>query len=218
MKFELKGDPLAGILLIDKPSGMTSHDVVNQVRKKTKVKRVGHAGTLDPLATGLLIVLVGREFTKRQAEFMKLDKEYICEAQLGVETDTYDVDGKVVKKANWEEVKKITKKKLQQVLDSFRGEITQIVPAYSAVKIKGEKLYEKARRGKINKKDLPSRQVEIKELELIEFNQDRGFFKIRVVCSSGTYIRSLVHDIGLELGVGSTVNQLRRTKIGEIEF
>ena len=166
MKFRLMGNPPIGILLVDKPTGITSHDVVYKVRKKTGVKRVGHTGTLDPLATGLLIVLVGREFTKRQTEFLKLDKDYICEAQLGVETDTYDVDGKTIKEASWEELKKITETDFKRALDNFRGEINQTVPPYSAVKIKGEKLYEKARKGEIIQEDLPSRRVLIKELKL----------------------------------------------------
>ncbi len=219
MKLGLQGSPPVGILLIDKPSGLTSHDVVYKVRKKTGVKRVGHAGTLDPLATGLLIILVGREFTKRQTEFLKQDKEYLCRVQLGVETDTYDIDGQITKKAEWEEISRVTQEDLEKVLENFRGEIIQTVPAYSAVKVKGEKLYQKARKGEINKEDLPSRKVSIKELELMEFEKnDRKqevFSTIKVECGSGTYIRSLVHDIGQKLGVGATVSSLRRTSIGE---
>lgn len=222
MEFGLKGNPPAGILLIDKPTGITSHDVVYRVRKKTGVRKVGHAGTLDPLATGLLIILVSREFTKKQTQFLKQDKEYICEAQLGIETDSYDVDGQIVKEEAWEKIDKICQEDFEKVLNQFRGEISQTVPAFSAVKVKGEKLYQKARRGEIDKKALPSRQVIIKELELLEFEKDVEnrtlFFKIRVFCSSGTYIRSLAHDIGQELGVGATVSQLRRTKIGDLSI
>lgn len=220
MKIGLSGNPLAGILLIDKPTGVTSHDVVNQVRRQTGVRRVGHAGTLDPLATGLLIILVGREFTKKQSKFLKQDKEYLGEVQLGVETDSYDVDGKIVKEASWNELEKIAQPDLEKVLEKFRGEITQTVPAYSAVKVKGQKLYEKARRGEINQQDLPSREVNIKELKLIDFKKDEKnqqiFFTIKVACSSGTYIRSLAHDIGQELKVGAMVSNLRRTKIGQL--
>lgn len=222
MKIGLSGNPPAGVLLIDKPTGITSHDVVNQIRRQTGVRRVGHAGTLDPLATGLLIILVGREFTKRQTEFLKLDKEYLCEVELGIETDTYDVDGEIIKKAGWNKLEKISKADLEKTLEQFRGEITQVVPAYSAVKIKGQKLYEKARRGEIDKKTLPSRKVNIKELELVEFKKDEAvqeiFFTIKVACSSGTYIRSIAHDIGQELGVGAMVKELRRTKIGELNI
>jgi tRNA pseudouridine55 synthase len=221
MSFPLKGSPPAGILLIDKSTGMTSHDVVNIVRRQTGVRRVGHAGTLDPLATGLLIVLVGREFTKKQSEFMKLDKEYLCTAKLGIKTDTYDIDGQVISKASWDEVKKITQVNLEKVLENFRGEIEQTVPAYSAVKIKGEKLYEKARKGETKKEDLPKRKVNIKELELIDFSKDEikqaTSFTLRVACSSGTYIRSLIHDIGQQLKVGAMVKELRRTKIGDLD-
>ncbi len=208
-----------GILLIDKPVGITSHDVVYRVRRKTGVKKVGHAGTLDPLATGLLIILVGREFTKRQTEFLKQDKEYWCEVRLGVETDSYDLEGQVIGETDWQELENISQLDIENVLNKFRGEILQVVPAFSAIKIKGQKLYEKARRGEINKKDLPSRKVKIKKLELIDFSKDKNhktiFFTIKVACSSGTYIRSLAHDIGQSLGVGAIVSQLRRTKIGD---
>ena len=219
MEIGLDSSSSSGILLIDKPTGMTSHDVVYKVRKKTDVKRVGHTGTLDPLATGLLIILVGREFTKRQNEFLKLDKEYICEAQLGIETDTYDADGKVIQRAKWKELKEISQTNLKKVLENFRGEIIQIVPAYSAVKIKGQKLYEKARKGEIIK-DLPSKKIDIKKLELLDFKKDQQkiFFTIKVVCSSGTYIRSLVHDIGQLLGVGATITSLRRISIGKYKI
>jgi tRNA pseudouridine55 synthase len=208
------------ILLIDKPSGITSHDVVNQVRAQTGVKRVGHAGTLDPLATGLLIILVGRESTKKQSEYLHQDKEYVCTAQLGVETDSYDKDGKTTATAEWSKVAQISKENFEAALASFRGQISQVVPAYSAVKVKGRKLYEKARQGKVVDAELPSRLVHIYELELIDVLKNdkaqKAFFTIRVKCSSGTYIRSLVHDIGKHLQVGATVTALRRTKIGEV--
>lgn len=210
MQVGLKGEPPAGILLIDKPTGWTSHDVVNKIRRLLKVKKVGHAGTLDPLATGLLVVLVGREFTKRQAEFLKQDKEYECLALLGVETDTYDVDGQVVKSAETDLVAEITQEQVEEVLEKYRGKILQTVPSFSAVRVKGEKLYEKARRG--DKVELPQREVEIKELELIAFKD--GQCKLKIACSSGTYVRSLVHDIGQDLGIGATVKKLMRTKIG----
>ena len=222
MEIGLSGNPPSGILLIDKPTGITSHDVVYQVRNKTGVRKVGHTGTLDPLATGLLIILVGREFTRRQSEFLKQDKEYLCKIQLGLETDSYDVDGQITKEVSWKELEKISQLDLEKVLDKFKGEIIQIVPAFSAVKVKGQKLYEKARRGEIDKNDLPSRKVNIKELELIDFKKDEEsqtiFFNIKVACSSGTYIRSIAHDVGQELGVGATVSELRRTKIGEFKL
>ena len=232
-----------GIILIDKPSGMTSHDVIAILRKKLSAKgrpasgwKIGHAGTLDPLATGLLIVLVGREYTKRQAEFMAGEKEYICRAKLGIETDTYDIEGKVIREEVWEEIEKIKEEKIKKLLKKFTGKIQQRVPAFSAVKVKGKKLYEKARKGQIKESELPVRLVEIKELELANFStsplassQDSDsssspkgeglskeiFFEVRVVCSKGTYIRSLIYDIGQELGVGATVVNLRRTRSGK---
>ncbi|MEN8252903.1 MAG: tRNA pseudouridine(55) synthase TruB [Patescibacteria group bacterium] len=216
-----------GILLIDKATGMTSHDVVAIVRKKLSAKgrpvsgwKVGHAGTLDPLATGLLIILVGREFTKRQAEFMNSEKEYICRARLGIETDTYDIDGKIIKEVAWEKVNNCIGEQVNKLLSKFRGKIKQCVPAFSAVKVRGQKLYEKARKGEVKKSELPVRVVEIKELELVSFDTDdknkKAFFKLRIVCSKGTYIRSLIHDMGQELGVGATVIELRRIRSGEL--
>lgn len=209
--------PLAGIVLVDKPAGITSHDVVNRIRKATGVKKIGHAGTLDPLATGLLIILISREFTKQQAKFLKKDKQYLVTGRLGIVTDSYDIDGQVVEEVEKEKVEKITKKDIETVLQSFKGEITQRVPAYSAVKVGGKKLYELARKDKIDLKKLPKRQVIIQEIELVELDQKKGEFTLKVDCSSGTYIRSLVHDLGQKLGVGATVVQLRRTKIGKMK-
>jgi len=212
-----------GILLIDKPSGVTSHDVVDLVRRKLGVKKVGHAGTLDPLATGLLIILVGREYTKKQAEFMAGDKEYLVTGKLGMTTDTYDVEGNITSEAAWEQTSQVTKLKVKKLLGSFTGIIKQQVPAFSAVKIKGKKLYELAREARkvkvqVKVKDLPIREVEIKELELVDFTADPvkqlAEFSLRVICSKGTYIRSLIHDFGQELGVGATVTALRRLKSG----
>jgi tRNA pseudouridine55 synthase len=209
-----------GLLLIDKSQDWTSHDVVAKLRRVTKVKKIGHAGTLDPLATGLLIILVGREFTKRQTEFLKQDKEYECEAQLGTVTDSYDRMGQEVDRASWDELKKIERQDLEKILPKFTGKISQTVPAFSAVKVKGQKLYNQARKGEVDLKTLPVREVEIYDLELLEFEKDltaqKITFKIKTKVSSGTYIRSMIHDIGEALGVGAMVTELRRTKIGEI--
>ncbi len=205
--------------MIDKPPGWTSHDVVAKVRRISGIKKVGHAGTLDPLATGLLIVLVGREATKRQAEFMKQTKKYLCTITFGQETDTYDREGQITSQCDWEKVSQVTQEQLKSTLEMFEGEIIQQVPAYSAIKSHGKKLYELAREGSISVEDLPSRPVTIFECTL------RGFDKvdaaqtlsaeIEVFCSSGTYIRSLVSDIGKQLGVGAHVKELRRTMIGD---
>lgn len=207
------------IVFVDKPTNLSSHQVVKIFRQKTGEKRVGHAGTLDPLATGLLIILVGRNATRQQSLFLKLDKEYECTMQLGVETDTYDVKGRVVRVVPWSEVEHITRTDVEKILSQFRGRIQQTVPAFSAVKIHGKSLYKRALHGNLLPEDLPIKEIEIFELELTNFAKDEAVQKIlvqlRVHCSSGTYIRSLVHDIGRELGVGAVVTQLRRTKIGE---
>jgi tRNA pseudouridine55 synthase len=204
------------ILIVDKPTGMTSHDVVNRMRRETGVKRIGHAGTLDPLATGILIILIGREATRLQDQLMHMEKEYVFTAELGWETDTYDSQGKTVQEWSWEEVQKITKAKLENVIQKFIGEYDQQVPAYSAVKQSGRKLYELAR--KQEKIELPTRKVRIQSIELEKFDRDEvtqtTSFMCRVVCGTGTYIRSLAVDIGRALAVGATVTALRRTKVG----
>jgi tRNA pseudouridine55 synthase len=214
---EVRPEPY--MLLIDKAVGWTSHDVVNYIRRKTKVKRVGHAGTLDPFATGLLIVLVGREATKQQDHFLHMDKVYACTGQLGVVTDTFDTTGKVVEEAAWEKVSTVTQNDLEKVLPQFQGKIQQQVPSFSAVKVQGKKLYELARKGTVDPALLPIKEIEIFALELTNFTTDtekRSIeFSLRVHCSSGTYIRSLIHDIGQLLQVGATTTQLRRLQIGQ---
>jgi tRNA pseudouridine55 synthase len=204
-----------GILLIDKPTGLTSHNVVDIVRKKLQVKKVGHTGTLDPLATGLLIILVGRQYTKRQDEFLKQDKQYQVTVKLGEETDTYDSDGEVVKKTPLVSLKKITQQDIISALKNFQGEIQQTVPPFSAVKVKGKKLYQLARQ-KITITKLPVRTITIKNIKTLSFNAKTFELELLVDCSSGTYIRSLAHDLGKLLGVGAHVTQLRRTKIGKL--
>lgn len=213
-----------GIVLIDKPVGLTSHDVVARVRRQTGIKRVGHSGTLDPLATGLLIILIGRQYTKLQDVFLKQDKEYECTVQLGITTDSYDSDGQILQTAPWEKVQGVTKQAVSTALDTFIGSQMQTVPAFSAVKVGGKKMYELARKQQPIE-NLPSRQVTIYAIELLSFNQnavaqDESTQKVtvtfRVSTSSGTYIRSLAHDLGVQLGVGATVTALRRTKIGAL--
>jgi len=200
----------SGFLLIDKPKGMTSHDVVDYLRKVTKIRKIGHAGTLDPIATGLLILGIGREATKRLGEFQKLDKEYIAKIRLGVKSDTFDKEGKI------EEIKveKIPKREeIEEVLKSFLGEILQTPPSYSAKKIKGKKAYELARKG--IKLELLPVKVKIYQIEIL--NYSFPYLEIKVSCSSGTYIRSLANDIGEKLKVGGIVEKLRRTKIGNFK-
>ncbi|MBT4124459.1 MAG: tRNA pseudouridine(55) synthase TruB [Candidatus Pacebacteria bacterium] len=208
-----------GIFLIDKPAGISSHGIVNKMRGITNIRRVGHTGTLDPLASGLLIILVGRTYTKLQDSFLKQDKTYTCTAKLGIETDTYDITGKIIKETPWEKLKYINSSAMEEVLQKLRGEIQQTVPPFSAVKQNGEKLYDKARKETLDKDTLPSRGVNIKQLVLLQLKKDINtktvFFSLETTVSSGTYIRSLVHDIGKLLKVGATVTELRRTKIAD---
>ncbi len=208
--------PLPAPLLIDKPTGVTSHDVVDWARRLTGVKKIGHAGTLDPLATGLLILLIGRSWTKRQSEFLKQDKIYEVECQFGKTSDTYDMDGKV------------TPTQLSQKLDAhqvetaiehhFKGPIQQTVPPFSAIKRHGRKLYQLARAGQLKSIDLPRRSVTIKRFELLDFEQQKQQARCLVEVSSGTYVRSLIHDLGSLLKVGALVTRLRRTQIGTLKL
>lgn len=204
------------LVLIDKPEGWTSHDIISEMRGKTGIKRIGHAGTLDPMATGLLIVLVGREATRLQDIFIHMDKTYEFTAQLGVETDTFDRTGQVVNTWPWEDVARTTQLDLEKSLTTFLGTYEQQVPAFSAVKVGGQKLYDLARRGK--KVKPPTRIVRIHTLRLSECVIDHAaktlHFSCVVECGSGTYVRSLAQDIGKTLGLGATVTSLRRTRIG----
>lgn len=203
---------LTGLLLIDKESGPTSHDIIDRLRKVTGIRKIGHSGTLDPFATGLLLCFISRAATKKIQGYMHLDKEYIATISLGSETDTYDREGKVTFKAEEIHFQKILAQ-LPEVLESFRGKIEQVPPMYSALKVKGKKMYELARQGKeIERKP---REVFIDELKLLEVNSGESpSLVVRVRCSTGTYIRSLAFDIGRALGVGAHLTELRRTKIG----
>ena len=203
-------------LLVDKPSGVTSHDVVDWVRYVTGVKKVGHAGTLDPLATGLLIILIGRQWTKRQVEFLKQDKTYLVSCQFGLVSDTYDVDGSV---RPLTDVAKVNDQKVKQVVNKhFLGEIAQIVPPFSAVKQKGKRLYKLARAGQVSKTGLPQRQVRVDEFRLLSFDKTTQTASFKISVSSGTYIRSLIHDLGQKLFTGAVVTSLRRTRIGQFSL
>ena len=198
-----------GVIVVNKPKKITSRDVVNKVCKVLNTKKVGHTGTLDPIATGVLILCIGKA-TKLVEVLTSNDKEYVAEVKLGILTDTLDTYGNILK----EEKCKITEKQLNEVLNSFKKEYEQVVPIYSAVKINGKKLYEYARNNEdIN---LPSRKVEIKEIELLEFNEDT--YKFRVLVSKGTYIRSLIKDINDELGVIGSMSNLTRTKQGKFDI
>jgi len=192
------------MLLVDKPKGLTSSRVVERIKKKFKVK-TGHTGTLDPLATGLLVVLTGKR-TKSASLFLKLDKAYEVEAVLGVETDTFDSEGRVLQLSD----KEVTREELEGVLKEFHGDIWQAPPSFSAKKIAGRKAYQLARKG--ISVDIPPKKVSIYSLELTEFRFPH--FALACEVSSGFYVRSLVHDIGEKLGVGATVVEVRRTRVG----
>lgn len=198
---------LSGVIAIDKPAGMTSHDVVGKLRRLYGTKQVGHTGTLDPMATGVLPVMVGRAV--KASEYLCSDqKHYLAGMQLGITTDTEDITGNVL--THNEDLPK--KEEVEAVLARFRGKIMQIPPMYSALKVKGQKLCDLARKG-VEVERTP-REIEIYRLELIESHEDKGLYYLDVVCSKGTYIRTLVADIGTALGCGGAMESLRRAAAG----
>ena len=192
-----------GILIVDKPAGWTSMDVCAKLRGIFHEKRVGHGGTLDPMATGVLPVFIGR--ATRAVEFAECsDKEYIAGLKLGVITNTQDTSGEILE----EHPVQVSREQLEAALEKFRGDILQVPPMYSAIKINGKKLYELARKGR--EVERPARAVTIKTLEILD-EQGDGLYTIRVRCTKGTYIRTLCHDIGQALGCGGCMASLRRT-------
>lgn len=194
-----------GIILVDKPCGWTSHDVVGKLRGILRERRIGHSGTLDPMATGLLVVFAGR--ATRAVEFAEADsKEYIAGLRLGVSTDTQDTTGNVLNTCETLP----SKDELIAAANGFLGEISQIPPMYSAIKINGKKLYELARRGEIVERS--PRKVTISKLELV--GEDKCDYILDIHCSKGTYIRTLCSDIGDKLGCGGCMSSLRRVKAG----
>jgi len=192
---------LSGVLVVDKPAGMTSHDVVNQVRRLAGTRRVGHAGTLDPIATGLLVVLVGPT-TRLSRYVMHGDKRYHCVVRLGETTKTYDAAGETVERRPVT----VGRAGIEAALGTFVGPLEQIPPMYSAIKVKGRKLYELAREGKEIQRE--PRKITIHALELLDWQPPD--LTLDVVCSPGTYIRSLAHDLGQSLGCGGHIRALRR--------
>jgi len=196
---------ISGVLVIDKPIGLTSHDVVQIVRKGTNIRRAGHTGTLDPRASGVLVILIGPAV--RLSEFVSAsDKRYQAVIRLGQTTDTYDADGHVTSTSPVD----ITEEQFENALKQFIGEIEQVPPPYSAVKVKGRKAYEMAREGE--EVNLHPRKIQVYNLDLLEWAQPEAV--IDVYCSSGTYVRSLAHDMGEALGCGAHLVGLRRTKSG----
>ena len=197
-----------GFLLVNKPEGITSHDVVDRLREVTGIKKIGHAGTLDPFAAGLLILAVGREATKRIDKMVKLDKKYKAEIQLGAESDTHDKNGNIIE-TTFEYYPSLQEAK--RTLSRFVGEVEQIPPMHSAKKVKGRKLYELARRGvEIERESI---RVNIYDIDPLSYKDQ--VLTISVYCSSGTYIRTLAYDIGRSLGTGGYLRNLHRSAIGE---
>lgn len=198
-----------GLLIVNKPTNYTSRDVVNIVGKVLKTRKVGHTGTLDPLASGVLVICIGR-YTKLVDTLTSLDKEYIAEAKLGIKTDTLDITGTILEEKPFS----VTKDLIIKTLNSFIGTYKMEVPLYSAVKVKGKKLYEYARHNiEVTK---PIKEVEIKELELLDFHDD--IIKFRAKVEKGTYIRSLIDDLCKELNTIGTMNNLIRTRQGSFRL
>ena len=197
---------MEGIVVVNKPQGITSHDVVSEVRRKFHMSRVGHAGTLDPLATGVLIILLGKS-TKLFNKFQTFDKAYRATFKLGTVTHTADIQGRVLSQKPFQD---ITKDKIEEVMKRFVGDIEQIPPMVSAVKVGGKRLYQLARKG-IEVERQP-RKIHVGLLSMVSFLSPLVEFYVE--CSKGTYIRQLAHDMGEFLGCGACITQIERTKVG----
>ncbi len=206
----MSGEPdnkkMFGFLNIYKPVGMTSHDVVAVLRRLTKIKQIGHTGTLDPFAEGVLPVCIGK--ATRLIEYLKDDKEYLATVQFGASTNTFDVDGQVVSTSE----KKVSHRDVENCLKSFEGEISQLPPIFSAIKVKGKKLYEYARKGE--EVEIQPRKVFIEKIEQKSFDENLQQAEILIKCSKGTYIRSIANDLGQKLGCGAHLVKLVRTQAG----
>ncbi|HSV44094.1 MAG TPA: tRNA pseudouridine(55) synthase TruB [Candidatus Bathyarchaeia archaeon] len=201
---------LNGIVVVNKPSGITSHDVVDRVRRKFRMRRIGHAGTLDPLATGVLVILVGKG-TKLFDQFVGFDKGYRATLVLGTSTVSADIEGKVIETRPYEG---ITQEKILEVFRSFLGEGQQIPPMVSAVKSQGRRLYELARKGLTV--DREPRAIRIDAIDLLRFDPPMVEFYLK--CSKGTYVRKFAEDVGLQLGCGACICQIERTVVGPYQI
>lgn len=207
----MSGNPdnksLFGFLNIYKPVGMTSHDVVSVLRRVTKIKQIGHTGTLDPFAEGVLPICIGK--ATRLIEYLQDDKEYLATVQFGAATNTFDLDGEKVFTSD----KKVSRDDIKEGLKSFEGEILQLPPIFSAIKVKGKKLYEYARKGE--EVEIQPRKVVIENIELKNFDEELQQAQILLKCSKGTYIRSIANDLGKNLGCGGYLIKLIRTQAGK---
>ena len=199
-----------GFLNIYKPKGKTSHDVVAMLRRVTKIKQIGHTGTLDPFAEGVLPVCIGK--ATRLIEYLADDKAYIGTVQLGKSTTTYDIEGDAVKVSD----KDVSIEEIEEALQSFRGEIEQLPPIYSAIKVNGKKLYEYARKGE--EVEIKPRKVTINELKILNYDSKNRILELYIECSKGTYIRSIANDLGEVLGVYGHLVKLIRVKAGEFNI
>lgn len=200
-----------GFLVVDKEAGWTSHDVCAKMRGVLKEKKIGHLGTLDPLATGVLVLAVGKEATREVQNFMGLDKEYEVEMEIGKKSDTYDKEGKIVDTNA--DLDSVSDEKILDVIESFWGESEQMPPSFSAKKVNGKKAYELARRG--IKPELKPKMVSMQGGDIYI---KKPFIRFNVTVSSGTYVRSLVHDIGEKLGTGAILTSLRRLRVGPFDL
>jgi len=198
------------ILVIDKPTGMTSHDVVDVVRRRLGIRKVGHCGTLDPIATGVLVLLLNKA-TKRSAEFSASDKEYVCTMKLGISTSSHDLSGDITETGD---ALKVSDDKIKEAIYSFKGEQEQIPPMVSAKHHKGKRLYKLARKGIEIERE--PQIIDVKEIEILKIDKPNA--ELRILCSKGTYIRTLCHDIGKKLGCGAHMTALRRTRSGDFHI
>ena len=199
------------IVNIIKPTGMTSHDVVSSVRKILNIKKVGHTGTLDPDASGVLPICIGKS-TKVSELILNKDKSYICELTLGINTDTYDSSGEILERFNVE----VTEEEIKNAFETQIGEIDQIPPIYSALKVNGKRMCDLARSGKVDEIVVKSRRVNIKDINILSINNNKIMFYVK--CSKGTYVRSICYDIGKELGCGGHMSFLLRTSSGKFNL
>ncbi len=202
-------DVPSGFIIIDKPVGPTSHNIVDKLRQITKIKKIGHAGTLDPFASGVLVMAIGRKATREISKFVKLDKQYLAELYLGATSSTHDPESEIKKT---ETLCKPILEDVQKVIKKFIGEQEQIPPMFSAKKVGGRKLYQLARAGKTVERQASI--INIKSIDIVYFEWPKLILDIH--CSSGTYIRTLGSDIGRELGAGAYLENLKRTAVGEL--
>ena len=201
---------MEGVLIVDKPQGLTSHDVVYRLRRKLGMKKIGHAGTLDPMATGLLIMLIGKA-TRISQYLMSTDKVYEGEATLGVVTDSQDAEGEMMETRP---VPELSEAAVREVMKGFLGDQYQIPPMHSAIKIDGVKLYHLARKGEVVERE--PRFIRVSSFELLSFASPKITFRLH--CTKGTYVRTIAHDLGQKLGCGAHLSALRRTASGKFEL